>query len=158
MQKMERIFRFFNGLTVASLIFAVALTILSCNFHKVIRGEYGCINGKVKGINLTTDSVLIIVDSNYSNSYIIEDEIGKSYRFKESDGSDFPNVIIWNNGWQTIVLNNSAKNEIVFYSFDRKNRLRAINTYFRSCNCMIYKGVFDKHGRIYSFYNKGTSF
>jgi hypothetical protein len=127
----------------------------SCNYFRYISGDKRWVKQDL-GISITADSVLIPQNKLYVNEWMLTNKTGVYYSFR--DDSISTNYIVWNNGWHTISINEENNNQIVYYTFDRKNRLRILNRFCTSCNCYVTKIKYNKKGKIVYLQNKGVSF
>ncbi len=134
-------YKFFRLTTILLII----LFSYSCSCFRYVSGDKRWVK-QYLGISITADSVLIPQDELYVNEWILENKTGVYYSFK--DDSISTNYIVWNNGWHTISINEENGSQIVYYTFDRKNRLRILNRFYTSCNCYVTKIEYNKKGKI----------
>jgi hypothetical protein len=121
-----------------------------------MKGDFRRIKRKID-INLCADSLLPQSDTVYRNGSILKNKEGKSVTFSSKNPKQIPDLILWDNGWHTIVSFKSD-NEIMYYTFDKKNRLRKFNSYLISCHCFKNKIEFNRKGNVVYIYNEDAGF
>lgn len=150
---MAQIFQYSRcKLTIVLLLFAFS----SCNIARYVGGDKRWIKHDL-GLSNTADSLMIPQNKEYNNDRILKHKTGVYYVFNIND-SNSTSYIAWKNGWYTIVLYNPKENQVIYYSYDRKNRLRIINRFSNHCNCYDSKIEFNKKGEIIYLHNKGATF
>lgn len=140
------------NLTIVFLLFVFS----SCNVVRYIGGDKRWVKHDL-GLSNSADSLMIPQDKSYNNERLFEHKTGVYYSFNGID-SISTNYIVWENGWHTIVLFDSKEKQEIYYSYDKKNRLRMLVRFSNHCNCYVSKIEFNKRGEIIYLQNQGVTF
>jgi hypothetical protein len=109
------------------------------------------------GLSITADSFMIPQNKSFKNDNILDHKTGVYYCFQNKDSIPV-NYISWKNGWSTIACYDIVEKQKIYYSYDRKNRLRILTRYSDYSNCFTSKIEFNKRGKIIYIQNKGITF
>jgi hypothetical protein len=149
---MGQIFQY-NKRKILIIIFLFIFS--SCSVVRYIGGDKRWIKHDL-GLSNTADSLMIPQNESYYNERIFKNKTGVYYCFNNDSIST--NYIVWENGWHTIVLFDPNEKQKIYYSYDKKNRLRMLDRFSEHCNCYVTKIEFNKKGEIIYLRNKGVSF
>ncbi len=138
------------------IIFLLLLFCSSCNVVRYIGGDKRWIKQDL-GLPNTADSLMLPQNKSYNNDRLFEHKIGVNYSFAGLD-SICTNFIAWDNGWYTIVIHDSREKQDIYYSYDKRNRLRMLVRFSKHCNCYVSKIEFNKKGKIIYLQNQGVTF